>query len=184
MKKNMFRGTLAAACAAVLLAVPVSSEAAVMQNVGMPNPMVSYDTVQAAAKEAGFQPLYLPEISGYHVDFVYVISKNVVDIGYTRDGDTETTLRVRTARASSQGSSKDLSGVYSVKWQTQTIDNTKVSIAKVEGADKSKTNPDGYAAHWQIGDMLYSVSAEHIAQPEFMHLLKDGLLDLSEHYYH
>lgn len=183
MRKIMFRGTLAAACAAVLLAMPVSSEAAVMQNVGMPNPMVSYDTVQAAAKEAGFQPLYLPAISGYHVDFVYVISKNVVDIGYTRDGDTETTLRVRTARASSQGN-KDISGVYGVKWQNQTIDNTKVSIAKVEGVDKSKTNPDGYAAHWQIGDMLYSVSAEHIAQPEFMHLLETGLVDLSAHYYH
>ena len=183
MRKTIFGGTLVAACAAVLLAMPVSSEAAVMQGVGMPNPMVSYDTVQAAAKEAGFQPLYLPEISGYHVDFVYVVSKNVIDIGYTRDGDTETTLRVRTARASSQ-SSDDISGVYSVKWKTQTIDNTKVSIAQVPGVDRSKTNPDGYAAHWQVGDMLYSVSADHIAQPEFMHLLKTGLLDLSQHYYH
>ena len=183
MRKNMLRGTLAAACASVLMAVPVGSEAAVMQNVGMPNPMVSYDTVQSAAKEAGFQPLYLPEISGYHVDFVYVISKNVVDIGYTRDGDTATTLRVRTARASSQ-SGDDISGIYGAKWRTQTIDGTKVSIAKVDGVDRSQTNPDGYAAHWQIGDMLYSVSAEHIAQPEFTHLLKTGLLDLSQHYYH
>ena len=52
------------------------------KTVGMPNPMVSYDSVAAAKTATGFQPLYLPSISGYHVQQVWVIAGDVISQNY------------------------------------------------------------------------------------------------------
>ena len=148
--------------------------------VGMPNPMVEYATVQEAAKAAGFTPLYLPEISGYHVTNAFVISKNTVDIRYARDGETNKTLTLRTSPAKRQ-QTKDISGIYSVKWIQRNIDDTTVFLAKVPA--ESAAYHEGYAAYWQQDDMLFSAYAPNISEPEFTHLLKDGLLDLSHIYF-
>ena len=184
-KKNQSKLKLRSLLAATMFATAslagtaqASSHPDVM--VGMPNPMVEYSSVLDAAKAAGFTPLYLPALSGYHVNFVYVIDKTTVDIGYTRDGDANTTLRLRTARSSSL-QTKDISGIYSVQWKDKTLDDVPVAIAKVPAL--SKDVRDGYAAHWSVDGWLFSVSAEQIAQPEFLHLLQDGLIDLSRHYY-
>ena len=184
-KKNQSKIQLRSLLAAALLATAgltgtaqASSHPDVM--VGMPNPMVEYGSVRDAARAAGFTPLYLPALSGYHVRFVYVIDKTTIDIGYTRDGNTNTTLRLRTARSSSL-QTRDISGIYSVEWKDKTLDDIPVAIAKVPAL--SKENRDGYAAHWSVDGWLFSVSAEQIAQPEFLHLLQDGLIDLSRHYY-
>ncbi len=50
-------------------------------------------------------------------------------------------------------------------------------------AAESKAYPDGYAAHWQHNNMLFSVSAKNIGRPEFMHLLSGGLIELSKNYF-
>ena len=184
-KKNQSKIQLRSLLAAALLATAgltgtaqASSHPDVM--VGMPNPMVEYGSVRDAARAAGFTPLYLPALSGYHVSFVYVIDKTTVDIGYTRDGDANTTLRLRTARSSSL-QTRDISGIYSVEWKDKTLDDVPVAIASVPAL--SKDVRDGYAAHWSVDGWLFSVYAEQIAQPEFLHLLQDGLIDLSRHYY-
>lgn len=150
------------------------------QGVGMPNPMIEYTSVQDAAKAAGFTPLYLPKISGYHVSSTFVISKGTVDIRYTHDGEPDKTLTLRTAQAKKQ-KTKDISGICSVNWTQQTIDDTNVFLTKVPA--ESKASHDGYAARWEQDGMLFSVYAENISEPEFMYLLKDGLLDLSRIYF-
>ena len=92
--------------------------------------MVKYATVREASKAAGFPPLYLTEISGYHVANAFVISKNTVDIRYARDGETNKTLTLRTSSAKRQ-QTKDISGIYGVKWIQRNIDDTTVFLAKV-----------------------------------------------------
>ncbi|SHK48448.1 hypothetical protein SAMN05216582_10584 [Selenomonas ruminantium] len=148
--------------------------------VGIPNPMVSYDTVEAAKAAAGFQPLYLPSVSGYHVSQVWVVAGDVIDIEYLADGQTATRFRLRTARCTEQ-MNEDISGLYGVKWHKKTIAGLPVSVATVPA--ESKAYPDGYAAHWQHNNMLFSISAENIGQPEFMHLLASGLVELSKNYF-
>ena len=172
--------TLLAAC---LLASGSFGSAAAKSTspaVGMPNPMVEYASVREASQAAGFTPLYLPEISGYHVSNAFVISNNLVDIRYTRDGEPSKTLTLRTAPAKRQ-QTKDISGIYGVKWLQRNIDDTTVFMAKVPA--ESKACHDGYAAYWQQDGMLFSAYAENISEAEFTHLLKDGLLDLSRIYF-
>ena len=102
-----------------------------------------------------------------------------MDIRYARDGETNKALTLRTSPAKRQ-QTKDISGIYGVKWEKQNIDGIETAIAKVPAL--SKPEQDGYAAHWSVNGMLFSVTAEHISQPEFLHLLKTGLIDLSRHY--
>lgn len=148
--------------------------------VGMPNPMVSYDTVEAAKAAAGFQPLYLPSISGYHVSNVWVIAGDTIDIEYKADGSTTATFRLRTARCT-ELVNDNISGIYGVKWHKEKAAGLTVAIATVPA--ESKAYPDGYAAHWQHNNMLFSISAQNISRPEFMHLLSSGLIELSKTYF-
>lgn len=163
-----------------LLLGTVSSGSAAAAAVGLPNPMVEYDNVLAAEKAAGFTPLYLPEISGYYTSSVFIYHKNLVDIRYTSSTNPQTKLAIRSAKVATQKTA-DISGIYGVKWEKKTIDGIEVNIAKVPAL--SKAEPDGCAAHWSVNGMLFSATAEHISQPEFLHLLKTGLIDLSRHYY-
>ncbi|BAL81993.1 hypothetical protein SELR_02850 [Selenomonas ruminantium subsp. lactilytica TAM6421] len=148
--------------------------------VGMPNPMVSYDTVSAAKAAAGFTPLYLPSMTGYHVSQVWVIAGDTIDIEYTADGQIATKFRLRTARCT-ELVNDNISGIYGVKWNAQDIQGIPVNIAQVPA--ESKVYPDGYAAHWTYNNMLFSISAENIGKPEFMHLLETGLVELSKNYF-
>lgn len=143
----------------------------------IPNPIVTYNTVQDAAKAAGITPLYLPKISGYHVDYISVIDKDTVDLGYVRDGETQTRLRVRTTKTNFT----HVSGVNGAKWKQQSIDQMKVAVAELPAV--TSTDSKGYAAEWQKDGYHFSVTAENISSAEFQNLLEDGLVDLSEHYF-
>ena len=97
---------------------------------GVPNPIVTYDTYQAAAKTAGFAPLYLTKDAGYSCNYISLISKDTADLGFQKLGQTSTTVRVRTMPQKAAKGTNDISGVYSVTWKDQVIDGTTVSVAK------------------------------------------------------
>lgn len=176
MKKEILALTMALAASALSF----NAAQAAAPAVGIPNPMVAYDDVAAAKAAAGFTPLYLPSLSGYHVSQVWVIGGDLIDIEYTADGQIATKFRLRTARCT-ELLNDDISGIYGVKWEKKSLDDLEVSIAQVPA--KSKVYPDGYAAHWRHGNMLFSVSADYIGKPEFMHLLKNGLVEMSKIYF-
>lgn len=178
MNKSFRRLSLAAV---LCLSLGAAATGWAAPRVGIPNPIVNYATVQEAAKAAGFIPLYLPEISGYHVSEAMVISKDLIDLLYTRDGDSSTVLRIRTAKAGHNHPSGDISGIYGAQWTMQRLKGITVYTAAYTDPDDSLAT--GHAAHWQIHDTLFSVSADKIAAPEFQHLLEDGLVDLSVHYF-
>ena len=94
------------------------------------NPIVTYDTYQAAAKTAGFAPLYLTKDAGYSCNYISLISKDTADLGFQKLGQTSTTVRVRTMPQKAAKGTNDISGVYSVTWKDQVIDGTTVSVAK------------------------------------------------------
>ncbi|MDU2065335.1 MAG: hypothetical protein E6713_10900 [Sporomusaceae bacterium] len=142
--------------------------------VGMPNPIVEYQTDEDMINTIGFTPLYLPKISGYSCDSISVISKKIADVRFQRLGDRNSKLRIRTAQQD-DFSGDDISGIYSVTWEEKHINDTAISIAKMK--DHS------YAAHWKTGKYLFSVQADGISYLEFMSLLSDCLVDLTAHYY-
>ena len=157
-----------------------SAQAAQSPAIGMPNPMKGYDTVAEAKAAAGFTPLYLPSMTGYHVSQVWVIAGDTIDIEYTADGQVSTKFRLRTARCT-ELTNDNISGIYGAKWKKQDIQGIPVNIALVPS--ETGVYPDGYAAHWTYNNMLFSISAENIGKPEFMHLLETGLVELSKNYF-
>lgn len=176
MKKLTLALTIALCASALSFHAAQAAEPAV----GMPNPMAAYDDVAAAKAGAGFTPLYLPSLSGYHVSQVWVIAGDVIDIEYTADGQIATKFRLRTARCT-ELMNNDISGIYGVNWEKENLDGLDVFIAQVPA--ESKVYPEGYAAHWSHGNMLFSISADYIGKPEFMHLLKNGLVEMSKIYF-
>ncbi|WP_295714627.1 hypothetical protein [uncultured Mitsuokella sp.] len=58
---------------------------------------------------------------------------------------------------------------------------TKVSVT--ERPVVTSTDLKGYAAEWQNDGYHFSVTAENISSAEFQNLLKDGLVDLFDHYF-
>ena len=176
MKKSTLALTIALCASALSFHAAQAAEPAV----GVPNPMVAYDDVAAAKAAAGFTPLYLPSFSGYHVSQVWVIAGDVIDIEYTADGQIATKFRLRTARCT-ELMNDDISGIYGVNWEKENLDGLDVFVAQVPA--ESKVYPDGYAAHWSHGNMLFSISADYIGKPEFMHLLKNGLVEMSKIYF-
>ena len=157
----------------------ISTASAADRMVGMPNPMVSYNTVAEAKAEAGFQPLYLPSISGYHVNQVWVIGGDVIDIEYYSDSQKDAKFRLRTARCT-ELTNDNISGIHGATWNKENINGIPVFVTESSGkTDKAVS----YAAHWSYNNMLFSVSGEKLTYREFWRLLEHGLVELSQNYF-
>lgn len=159
----------------MLTAAALCTGAVQAKNVGMPNPIVEYNTYQEAANVTGFAPLYLPEVSGYACDYISVISGKTADLGFSRMGDSDVTLRVRTALNKNAGS--NLSGVYSVDWDKETIGDTEVRIAQIDNLGEE------YVAMWRVGDYTFSAQSKGLSGAAFRNILENGLVDTSTHYF-
>lgn len=160
----------------MLTAAALSAGMAVQaKDVQRPNPIVQYNTYQEAAEVAGFTPLYLPEVSGYACDYISLIDKDTADLGFSRMGDSDVTLRVRTALTKKAPS--NLSGVYSVDWNKETIGNTEVRIAQIDNLG------DEFVATWKVGDYTFSAQSKGLSGAAFRNILENGLIDTSNHYF-
>lgn len=174
--KYTVKGTAVLACAALMIgSVSLTASTPKVQAMGLPNPIVTYDTYESVVKDAGFTPLYLTRDAGFSCYYLSLIGKNTADIGFQRLGQPETTVRVRTMPQKADKSIKDISGIYSVTWKDQVIDGVTVSIAKI--SDTS------YAAHWKVGDYQFSARATGMSAPEFKAILENSLVDNSAHYF-
>ena len=174
--KYTVKRTAVLACAALMIgSVSLAASTPKVQAMGLPNPIVTYDTYESVVKDAGFTPLYLTRDAGFSCYYLSLIGKNTADIGFQRLGQPETTVRVRTMPQKADKSIKDISGIYSVTWKDQVIDGVTVSIAKI--SDTS------YAAHWNVGDYQFSAQATGMSAPEFKALLENSLVDDSAHYF-
>lgn len=169
MKRSLFV-LVAAACLTGSAALAAEPDSPMM---GIPNPIVSYTSYADTAQAAGFTPLYLTKGSGYSLRTMSVIDHTTADLGFRNSAGS--TVRVRTALASAEKGLTDISGVYSVQWNTHYLSGVTVYTATIK--DRA------YAAHWQVGGYLFSAQAENMSRDEFYSLLKYQLVDASSHYY-
>ncbi len=144
---------------------------------GMPNPMVAYDSVSAAQAEAGFTPLYLSSLSGYHLNQVWVIGGDIIDLEYVSDSRPTSSFRLRTARCT-ELMNEDISGIHGVKWEQTKVNGLPVAVTEMAG-EKGMV----YAAHWTYDNMLFSLSADNMTYREFWRLLEKGLVELTKAYF-
>lgn len=174
--KHIVKNSLLVACATLMIgSTSFAASTPKVQPIGIPNPIVIYDTYENVVKDAGFTPLYLTRDAGFSCYYLSLIGKHTADIGFQRLGQPETTVRVRTMPQKADKSMKDISGVYSVTWKDQVIDGVPVSIAKI--------NDTSYVAHWKMGDYQFSAQAAGMSAPQFKALLENSLVDDSAHYF-
>lgn len=173
MKMNGLKRSLAIASACLLLA-PAAFAAPQAKGDQIPNPMVSYDTYAEAAKVLGYAPLYLTKDSGYACTYISVISKELADLEFTKLGQPDTVLRVRTA-LKKVNKNNNLSGIYGAKWEKKTVNGEEVQIAKLGDQE--------YAAQWNNGKYSFSVQARGLDGAGFASLLSNSLVDTTDHYF-
>ena len=144
-------------------------------NVAVQNPIVTYSNFEDAAKNVGFIPLYIPRKSGFAMNYIAVISGNIVEIRYGRRWEPTVTLSVRTYKRAPGEELKDISGVHGVKWKVDLSSGMTIYIARVN----NNTN----AAAWSIGQYTFAAMTENLSFAAFHAFIVEELVDLCNHYF-
>lgn len=118
--------------AAAALLIPAFASRAEMPPIGMPSPLVEYKTYHALAEATDSRPLFLPKgtlLAGQCrlTDYIAIGGK-LSDIRYRMDDGS--TLSVRTARMEDEKAERNISGVYTGRWESRMIGATEVMTAK------------------------------------------------------
>ena len=144
-------------------------------SVGMPSPIVTYSSFNEAAKKVGFIPLYIPRKSGFVMNYIAVISNNIVEIRYGRRWEPNVTLSLRTYKRKPGEELKDISGVYGVKWKVDLSSGTTIYIARIS----DNTN----VAAWSIGQYTFAAMTDNLSFAAFHALIIEEIVDLCNHYF-
>ena len=153
----------------------VKKNETVPENVNTPNPVVDYSNFEDAAKQVGFIPLYIPKKSGFAMNYIAVISGNMVEIRYGKRWEPTVTLSVRTYKRSAGEELKDISGVQGVKWKIDLSSGMTIYIARVN----NNTN----AAAWSVGQYTFAAMTENLSFAAFHSFIVEELVDLCNHYF-
>ena len=143
--------------------------------VGMPNPIVSYNTFDEMVEELGYVPLYVPKSSGYIINYMSIIGEKVADLRFNRRWETEVKLSVRTYKRADGEELKDISGVNGVKWRVDLSGGIPIYLARI--------NENSNAAAWSVGNYTFAATTENLSFAAFRTLVFEELADLSEHYF-
>lgn len=164
---------IASIMGAAMLVPGMVSEAQMPGRIGIPNPLVEYNSYERLGQVVGFDPLFLTESFGYKVDDYIAISRETADIRYSNDKGAK--LMVRSEKMKQGEAAKDISGVYTRKWEEKRIGNAQVYVAK--------TGSHSFTAHWTTGGYAFAVTGEGMNEKEFNHLLTGYFVDITDHYY-
>lgn len=141
----------------------------------MANPMVEYKTIPEIEHALGFDPLYLPESSGYTGSEMYVIGESLADLRYISKNGGKEEISVRSALKDSTDT-EDVSGYYGDDWHDRKVSNTIVGIGGGT-ADADNT----FFARWSNDKYLFSVSGD-LDEAAFMDIV-DTLVIVTENNY-
>lgn len=153
----------------------VETPPVVENSVGMPNPVVEYQSFEEMVSALNFTPLYIPKKSGYTITAMATIGGNLGEIRYGRRWEPEVSLRVRTYRRPAGEELRDVSGVSGVKWRIDKTSGSTIYIAKI--------NDNSHVAAWSAGNYTFSAHVENLSFAAFHTIVADELVDLSTHYY-
>ncbi len=143
--------------------------------VGMPNPIVSYNTFEDVVDELGYVPLYVPKNSGYTVNYLSIIGGTVADIRFNKRWETDSKLAVRTYKRPAGEELKDISGVHGVKWRVDLSGGIPIYLARI--------SENSNVAAWSVGQYTFAATADNLSFAAFRTLVFDELVDLSTHYF-
>ena len=167
--------TLSAVCITIAVLSVGMNAFATEPAAGLPSPIRTYDSYEAAASAVGFVPLYMTKDSGYTCTYISTISNDVVDLGFQKLGQSDRTIRVRTAKARNDMGVEGISGIYGVTWQKKVIDGITVYVTQVD--------EQTVAAHWKQGNYNFSAQGTNLSYVEFMSLLENSLVYDTAHYF-
>ncbi len=173
MKNNWKKIATAFVLGSALL-LPLGMTSAKDPMIGMPNPLVEYQTYGELSDAVHFRPLTMPKgtfLAGKYKPAAYIsISGNVADVRYDleKGGD----IMIRTAKVGK--GDQDISGIYTKNWKEKNFDGVTVSMAKLE--------KNAYAARWKVGDYTFSVSSNKLNEKDFKKLVS-VLVDCTEDHY-
>ncbi len=136
--------------------------------VGMPNPLVEYESYEAAAEVLGFPPMALPKSSGWQPAAYIVINDEIGELRFERKWEPEVSFTVRTCRLPEGEESFDISGIYGARWWDEEFEEQTVRTAKY--GERS------YAATWTAGHYVFAAYGENMAYSPFWYLLTEYLL--------
>ncbi len=142
---------------------------------GMPSPIKTYSNFNDAAKAVGYIPLYVPKKSGYTMNYIAVISGNIVEIRYGRRWEPTVTMAIRTYKRAAGEQIKDISGVYGVKWKVNMSSGMTIYIARVS----DNTN----VAAWSVGQYTFAAMTENMSFAAFHSFIVEELVDICTHYF-
>lgn len=110
--KKWERAAAAAILGAALFMPGMMSEARMPTHIGIPNPLVQYESYERLGQVVGFQPLFLAKSFGYRVDSYIAISRQTADIRYSSDDGARLAVRsaLRDRKNSGRGYQRCLHG--------------------------------------------------------------------------
>ena len=146
-----------------------------MNQVGLPNPLVTCPNFDSLVATVKFTPLYMPKKSGYIVNNLTAIDGRIAEIEYGRRWEPDVSLRVRTYKRGQNENLSDISGVQGVKWRIDVSSGTTIYIAKID--------ENSQVAAWAVGQYTFSAQAKSLSFAGFHALVAEELVDLSTHYY-
>ncbi len=135
------------------------------KTIGLPNPLVEYETIEKAAENLDFivkKPTYIPE--GYKMESIGIINKNLFQVILANGDDT---LCFRMAKGKD-----DISGDYNKYPMEKTIEISGIKI-NVKG-DNDKI----VLANWVENEIMHSISFSKPVNSEELKLFVDGLQNL------
>ncbi len=172
--KNNWKKIAAAFVLGSALLVPLGMTSAKDPVIGMPNPLVQYQTYSELSDAVDFRPLSMPRgtfLAGKYKSTDYIaISGDVADVRYALENGGS--LMFRSAKVGK--GTQDISGIYGAKWKEANFDGVIVSRAKLKD--------NVYAARWNVGEYTFAVTSEKLKEKDFKKLIS-VLVDYTEDQY-
>lgn len=135
----------------------------------MPNPMVSYDTIEEAEQTADTLSLTLPEdytlTDDTHLTLthIFTIADSTIDLRYSAPEDNSKEIRLRAA-SKDKSYTENISGVYTKNWKPMLVRKAVVNYAVTDSGMQ--------AAYWSDRGRHFSATADGISKKDFINLLK------------
>ena len=124
------------------------------EDTSVKNPMAEYGTVPEITDKLGFEPAELPEVTGFHLDKMYIIGSTVASLEYKNDAGASAT--VRTAK----DTDTDINGYQGVDYQKRSADGREYYFGSFEDGK-------AYTGYIDKDGIRYGLSAEGVDEGQF-----------------
>ncbi|MGI6110131.1 MAG: hypothetical protein ACOYB8_09880 [Eubacteriaceae bacterium] len=138
------------------------------QSSELPNPIVQYETPEAASAVLSFAPAQLPSDAGYTLTMCTVIGENLASFVYTKTASSTISLTLRTAESTGD----DITGLEGIIYTEQEYDGRSYKIGKLDS--DGKVYYGAFFEQEKFGKTLtISMTSDSLNQEEFTALFEE-----------